>query len=216
MVREQDAQRSGIDLPQVTASGLDRSGLDRSGLDRAVQLLGWRGVVLPELELFGSRVTPVVELALDVHRARLADGYGPQLDDETLTVWEWPESAPRAPRPAVSLSGLLCSARGRWRPALIEAVRWRGFGPSAVLLTGAGTETEPVPADGLAEFAVRGVGLVAAGCGESASPVVRLIAAPEPGRAARRRTVDRWVEEFLYQRALDLGLYAYPRQPLAW
>ncbi len=187
--------------------------LDRAAVAEAVRLLGWPGVALPETTLFGCRLVAVVALDLDAYRARQASGDGPQRDADTLAVWEWPESAGHVPRPALRLSGALFLARRGWRRALGDATRWRGFGPAAVL----------VPAAALAdevcrwEFALHGVGAVpatgpadtdAGQPADSAGPVVPA----EPGRRvpARRRTADRWIEETLYQNALDLGLYPEP------
>jgi hypothetical protein len=208
----------------------DHHVLTAAGFDEVTALLAWPGVALPEMTLFESRVIPVVEIDEDAHRARVDSGDGPELDSATLTMWEWPETAGWAPSPALSLSGLLLRSTGRrWRHALTEAVRWRGFGPTAVLASGVGAEAELVPVDAMVEFAVYGVGLVAidpaaeqaawpvADQGQAADstgpvpPPARLIAASEPGRSARagpRRTADRWMEELLYRRAIDLGLYA--------
>lgn len=56
------------------------------------------------------------------------------------------------------------------------------------------------------EFALQGIGLVLANSGDR--PAEAVVPA-EPGRRApaRRTVADRWLEETLYQRALDRGLY---------
>lgn len=79
----------------------------RPGRGRRACSIEWPGVVLPPMCLFGVRVLPVVVLDLDAHQARQRTGDGPQLDDDTLAVWEWPESAAHAPPPVVALSGLV-------------------------------------------------------------------------------------------------------------
>lgn len=101
----------------------------------AVRLLGWPGVALPAVSLLDCRVHPVVVLDLPAHHARQATGQGPELDDDTLTIWEWPEYAGRAPRPALHLSGMVIRARAGWAQGVRDAMRWRGFGPAAVLDT---------------------------------------------------------------------------------
>ena len=55
-------------------------------ITHAVPALEWAGVALPEIRLFGCRLTPVVVLDLAVHEQRMAAGEGPQLDEDTLAV----------------------------------------------------------------------------------------------------------------------------------
>ena len=83
--------------------------VDAAAGTRAARLLGWPGVVLAAMPLFGVRVLPVVVLDLDAHQARQATGNGPQFDADTLAVWEWPESTGQAPPPVVAVSGPLIS-----------------------------------------------------------------------------------------------------------
>lgn len=166
----------------------------------AAAALGWVGVVLPAVAVFGCRLQPVVGLDVDVHRSRESTGDGPQLDSDTLTVWEWPES--NAPAPAVRLEGALFSAHNSFRRALGDARRWRSFGPSAVFAPG------PMVADQVCRWdcALHGIGLVPDKRAAAASGhVVRA----EQGRQApaRRRTADRWIEESLYAHALDTGAF---------
>ena len=111
--------------------------VDATAGARAARLLGWPGVVLAPMTVFGVRVLPVVVLDANAHRARHTCGDGPQLDGDTLAVWEWPESTGHAPPSVVGLSGLLIpnpnpAGRG-WRAALSRARSVRGFGPAAVL-----------------------------------------------------------------------------------
>jgi len=75
-------------------------------------------VALAPVTVFGCRVWPVVVLDEAAHRARQASGDGPQLDPDTLAVWEWPQSRGHAPVSVVSLSG-------SWFP---QAVARRGDG----------------------------------------------------------------------------------------
>jgi len=64
------------------------SAVDAAAGARAARLLGWAGVVLPPMTLFGVGVLPAVVLNVDAHEARQAAGDGPQLDSDTLVVWE--------------------------------------------------------------------------------------------------------------------------------
>lgn len=173
-------------------------------LVRAVELLGWGGTVLPELTLLGCRVVPVVALDEDVHDARQSSGYGPQRDHDVLEIWDWPQAADHVPAAALALSGVLVRA-GTWRGGLALARTWRGFGPAAVLTGPANTDETC-----LLEFQLPGVGLVTTDA--EGTPALRV--APAAGRQppARRRVLDRWVEETLYEHALATA--AYPVQGL--
>lgn len=182
------------------------------GLLRAVELLGWAGLVLPELTLLGCRVVPVVLPDHDVHDARCAGGHGPQRDRDVLEIWEWPQAAGQVPATPLVLRGMLVQA-GSWRPGLALARTWRGFGPAAVLTGPAGgcgavggCGALGGAADEICrlEFQLCGVGLVGLGAREPA-----VIVEPATGRQppARRRVLDRWVEETLYEHALTSGTY---------
>ena len=123
-------------------------------------------------------------------------GDGPQLDVDTLAVWEWPESTGHALPSVVALSGLPIpdpnpAGRG-WRAAWSRARSVRGFGPAAVLIT----DEHPDEVCRL-EHAFHGIGLIT-----TAEAGEMLAAAPGRGPRARRRTADRWVEELLYAASL--------------
>lgn len=166
----------------------------------AAAALGWAGIVLPEVTVFGCRLFPVVLADVEVHQARRRDGDGPQLDGDTLSMWEWPETA--APAPALHLVGALIPARRGFRRALGDARRWRAFGPAAVLAPAS------VVADQVCRWdcALHGVGLAGSDLDATAAGGV---VPPEAGRRApsRRRTADRWIEETLYAVALDTGIF---------
>lgn len=159
---------------------------------------GWPGVLLPPVSLFGCRFRPVVELDLDVHLERWSSGFAPQLDEDVLTIWEWPESD--APGPALTLSGALFDVGRSWRRTLGEAQRWQGFGPVALLDRARDASTDE---SCRWECAFAGVGLVS-GCNRPWETVI-----PVGGRAEGRArcSADRWVEEFLYVSALSAGAF---------
>jgi hypothetical protein len=167
------------------------------GLLPALALLGWDGLLLPELTLLGCPVVPVVLLDEAVHAARQVGGHGPQRDRAVLEIWEWPQMAGHAPATALSVRGMLIRA-GTWRRGLAVARTWRGFGPAAVL-------TGPAAVDDTCrlEFQLPGVGLVVTGA--AGEPALAVAPAAGRQRPARRRVLDRWVEETLYQHALRRG-----------
>ena len=172
---------------------------------RAAGVLGWPGVVLPELTVFGCRFLPVVVLDVAVHEVRRRDGDGPRLDGDVLAMWEWPESP--GPASVARLSGGLFGMGRRFPAAVSQAREWRPFGPAAVLAPPVVVAEEV----NRWECALHGVGLVSAGPGgdpaSNRCPEVGHVPAEAGRRApARRRTADRWVEERLYALALDTGV----------
>ena len=122
----------------------DRRGRGGTGGDGPLSsepVPGWPGTtLLPPVTLFGCRFRPVVELDRDVHLQRSSHGIAPQLDEDVLTIWEWPESD--GPAPALTLRGALFEIGRSWRRTLRDACRWQGFGPVA-LLDRAGTPAPP-------------------------------------------------------------------------
>jgi hypothetical protein len=147
--------------------------------------LGWAGAVVPRARVLGVRVDVVVRVDAAAHAARRE---GPVLDRDVLATWEWPEAV-REPE-VVRLVGVVATG-AHWRSALRDAVRLSGFCPVAIV----GVDDEPCRL----ECAYAGVGLVVDGC---------VVVAPRDGRAegARRRTLDRWVEELVYQRLIVDGV----------
>lgn len=163
-----------------------------------VAILAWPGIPLPAVTLFGLTFWPTVTLGHEVHARRQQDGNPPELDEDVLAVWEWPEYPD--PASVVSLTGALFSDTGRrLRSSITAASRWRGFGPSAVLT---GRELPADHPDRL-ECALWGVGLVTTGGG---NPTLIVPADPSrPATARDRNSADRWVEEHLYRHALQTG-----------
>ncbi|MCI2423090.1 hypothetical protein MOQ72_37300 [Saccharopolyspora sp. K220] len=155
----------------------------------ACEQLGWRGHVLAGVSILSVPVDAVVAIDYRAHRARRSSGQPPVFDLDTVTLWEWPEwSGPRAPE-VVRLVGVLSTARD-WRRALTGAARLRGFGPAAIAVDHAPSEECRL------ECSLRGVGVVVTSGGTT-----RCAVAAAEGRApqARRRPLDRWVEECLYE-----------------
>lgn len=156
----------------------------------ATDALGWPGVLVPRMKVFGVLADVVVRVDRAAHTARRARGLGPELDRDVLATWEWPESAlVRAPE-VVSLVGAL-GVGSTWRRALATAVRLDGFCATAIAVDDADEECR-------LECGYLGVGLVVDG---------RLVDRGRTGRSpeARRRTLDRWVEELVYERLIADG-----------
>lgn len=137
------------------------------------------------MSLLGVSVDVVVRVDHVAHAARRS---GPVLDRDVLVTWEWPEAV-REPE-VVRLVGVVGTG-AHWRRALGAAVRLSGFCAAAIV----GVDEERCRL----ECGYAGVGLVV---GE------RVVVAPRPGRVegARRRTLDRWVEELVYERLIRDGV----------
>nr|QEO75057.1 hypothetical protein [uncultured bacterium] len=150
-------------------------------------VLGWDGVLVPGFKVLGVQVDAVVRIDRRAHAARTA----PALDHDVLTMWEWPEN-PGEPR-VTELVGVL-SRDPSWRKGLKAVGRLGGFCAGAIV----GTHDEQCRL----ECAYFGVSLID---GEG-----NLIQQGRTGRSprARRRTLDRWVEELVYARLLDDGVLA--------
>lgn len=165
-------------------------------LEQARQL-GWAcDTVLERARLFGVRAYAAVTIDRRAHRIRQDTRQGPVLDYDTLAMWEWPEwTAPRAPE-VVRLLGVLVPGRS-WRAALADACRLRGFAATAILASEPGEEC-------LLECALWGVGVVDTATGRLAAPAAS-------GRAphTRRRALDRWIEELLYDTWLHQPVTAH-------
>jgi hypothetical protein len=177
----------------------------RDTLAGAAEALGWPGLVLPAVRLLGTRVTAVVTIDRHAHEMRRAAGCAaPVLDVDTLAVWEWPQSAGSCPPSVVALRGVLVPAAHPARPerawvtAAGTARRWAGFAGTALLL----------PADDASELCRLECGYAGIGLTANTATGVRLIQPGRSGRSekARRRTLDRWVEERLYGRLLAGGV----------
>lgn len=161
-------------------------------MQAAADALGWPGKVLPAERLLGVCGSPVVRIDHEAHRHRAAHGDVPELDEDVLSMWEWPEY-PAPPR-VVELLGLLVAApTGKaLAKGISTAGRWRGFGPSAVVV-------DHLVADHPKALwcSLHGIGVV--------DHQGAVIVAPDEHRlmsAGPRRAADRWVEERLYAHAL--------------
>lgn len=185
-------------FPQHQRASASSSESASADVRLAADVLGWAGRLAPRTKLLGIEVHPVVEIDERAHAVRKRRDQHPVLDHDVLAMWEWTEAAPvRAPE-VVKLRGVLPTARA-WRSALAGAARLRGFCSAAVLLA-----PPRVGDECLLECKLHGVGVLEHG--ESGRP--RLVEPARDGRAprARRRTLDRWIEELVYQELIDAGM----------
>jgi hypothetical protein len=118
---------------------IDRLGAAAS----AVRLLGWDGVVLPELAFPERKVFPVV--VVDSAAARERAAAGPCHDRALLSLWEsWPTGAGAEAPPAVlRIVGFV--AVGPVRQAVPAVARLRGYGAAACVALGERPAAGDVP-----------------------------------------------------------------------
>ncbi|MBB5957588.1 hypothetical protein FHS29_004183 [Saccharothrix tamanrassetensis] len=153
-----------------------------------MEVLGWSGVHVPRVKVLGIEADAVVRVDPAAHDLRRAAGQGPVLDHDVLSTWDWPEARDvRAPE-VVRLVGMVCGGPS-WRRALGAAARLGAFCETAITV-------EEVTDECRLECAYFGVHLLVAG---------RLV---QEGRRSRppRRTLDRWVEESVYERLITDGM----------
>jgi hypothetical protein len=164
----------------------------------AAALLGWDGVVLPEMTMLGRKVCVVAKLRTDVHAERIAMGVGPVTDRATVDTWTWPELAATAPAPAVEIIGVLAVGR-HWRTAMASAVPFARYGEAAMVLPSPAVLTEDYVVNCLPR--ARAYGLAAV----TADPNT-MIDLDLEGRTERilldEDPISRWVNEMVYEQFL--------------
>lgn len=163
--------------------------------------LGWPGRAAGLTTILGVSVFPVVSMDERAHRLRCESGQGPMLDLDVLETWEWPEtSVGRAPE-VIRLHGAL-SERRSWRYALSDVARLRGFCATAIVV-GHDLTSEGQRAKCELECSFSETALV-----YKAHDTLRVRLPGRSGRCfgARRRTLDRWVEELIYQQIIADGV----------
>ncbi|WP_199430693.1 hypothetical protein [Qaidamihabitans albus] len=166
--------------------------------------LGWDGVLLPELTLFGRRVFVVARLRTEAHAERIAMGVGPVTDRATVSTWTWPELAPTAPAQAAEIVGVLAVAR-HWRTGMAATVPFARYGDAAMVLPATATLSHDYVDNCLPRARIYGLAVVAA----DTDAVVDLDLA---GRSERmlfaEDAVSRWVNEMVYEQLLATELPA--------
>jgi hypothetical protein len=169
----------------------------------AVKALGWAGHAVGRTKILGVWVYPVVSVSGEAHQRRALAGQGPVLDLDVLETWDWPETGPQRLPEVVRLRGVL-SVRGSWRQAFSEVTRLRGFCADAIIVKADQlTKIERDRCELECSFADTALVYHSAD-----STNVRLPGRGGRSSGARRRTLDRWVEELIYQRLLADGVMA--------
>jgi len=158
---------------------------------RAIGLLEWSGLLLPRMSILGRVVYPVVTVDRLAHQRRADRGQSPMLDLDVLETWEWPEAPDTRAPEVVTVRGVISDSKP-WHRALADVTSLSGFCPGAII-----TETTAERCE--LECSYYETGLIRAD---------RLVTPARSGRCvgARRRTLDRWVEESLYRHLIEDGL----------
>jgi hypothetical protein len=164
---------------------------------RGSDLLGWRGVVLPQMTLLGRKVVMVAELLPEAHAERLCLGCGPVADRVAVSTWGWPEMAGKVPPQAVRIVGAFAVAR-HWRTALASAVPFARYGHVAMLLPSSVALTRDYLANCLPRVREHGVSVLLA----DPDGEVTLDVAGRTGIAPEQSSLSRWVHEVVYEKML--------------
>ncbi|RJQ73260.1 hypothetical protein D5S17_24990 [Pseudonocardiaceae bacterium YIM PH 21723] len=166
---------------------------------RACELLGWSGVPLGPITLFGRTVVIAAELLTEAHAARLCFGMAPVTDRTSVATWSWPEMAEFAPPRAVRITGVLALSP-HWRTALISAVPFARFAKTAMVLPDTMLGSDDYLANCLIRARQYGVSVVTAdtdGFVDLALPGREEPVAPLPSDSAVR-----WAHEVVYEKLL--------------
>ncbi|MDT7726241.1 MAG: hypothetical protein QOI21_2817 [Actinomycetota bacterium] len=164
----------------------------------AAALLGWDGVVLPEMTMLGRKVCVVAKLRTDVHAERIAMGFGPVADRATVDTWTWPEFAGTAPAAAAEIIGVIAVGR-HWRTAMASAVPFARYGEAAMVLPSPAVLTEDYVVNCLPRARAYGLAVV------TADPNA-MIDLDLEGRTERilldEDPISRWINEMVYEKLL--------------
>jgi hypothetical protein len=164
----------------------------------AAERLGWRGVVLPPMDLMGRRVSVVAELLPDAHAERLCLGSRPVLDRTTVSTWVWPEMDGRVPPAAVRLVGVIAVAR-HWRTALVSAVPFARGGNAAIVVPGSVALTHDYLVNCLPRARRYGLSVLTAHPDED---ITVDVAGRHDDVPVEDTSVSRWVNELVYDQVL--------------
>ncbi|MEU6641434.1 hypothetical protein ABZ863_02680 [Saccharomonospora sp. NPDC046836] len=179
------------------------AGADQLAAEAAAQL-GWDGVLLPQLTLFGRRVYVVARLRAEAHAERIALGIGPVTDRASVATWTWPELAASAPPAAAEIVGVLAVAR-HWRTGLAATVPFARYGDAAMVLPRAATLSHDYVDNCLPRTRAYGLAVVTA----DENAIVDLDVS---GRSERitlgEDAVSRWVNEAVYEQLLAVEVPA--------
>lgn len=162
----------------------------------AARTARWPGVVLPEADVLGMRVFPVVELTGASYRVHA--GVGPQRCLTTLAIWEsfGPDRVPTqhgAPPSPVRVVGFV-SLAARWERALRDLQAVAGLGAGMVVRTRHPSPLQLMDAD------ASGVWVVV---DRRAEVSLSVTGRAGPVQTAQRVPATRLMEEGLFAHALN-------------
>lgn len=170
-----------------------------TAISKAVQAAGWPGVAMPRTRICGRSVYPVVDIDPAAWEERLADGHLPELRRSTLQIWEgWTSDlGPMPPQTVLSIVGLVSD--GKPQAALDTLCALGGAGGGLLVSTG---QRGPTPVT-LMECDFENIGVV--WVPPHSEPRMLVQGRFGPVATARRITLTRYYEEFLFQWALTTG-----------
>lgn len=168
---------------------------DLATIQQAVEVVDWRGHVLPGANVLGAAVYPVVEFTGALERMRT--GEGPQRCLTTLEMWEaWGTELLHVPPRPLQIIGFV-SVTANWYRALRDILAVAGLGAGMLLRHQAITDIQLLDADATHTWVVQAHG---------ASPVsLRLPGRIGPVPTATRVPATRLMEEGLFAHALLCG-----------
>lgn len=194
----QSAVRSDVQTPSASAVPVaDLPAAPHPLAARAGEVLGWPGVVLPQMTLLGRKVMVCAELVPEAHAERLCLGCGPVADRVAVSTWGWPEMAGRVPPQAVRIVGAVAVAR-HWRTALASSVPFARYGHVAMLLPSSAALTRDYLVNCLPRVRRHGVAVLLA----DPDGEVTVDVAGQPGNAPEQTSLSRWVHEVVYEKLL--------------
>ncbi|OLT40593.1 hypothetical protein BJF85_05350 [Saccharomonospora sp. CUA-673] len=174
----------------------------------AAATLGWRGLVLPQLTMFGRRVYVVAKLRPAAHAERIALGQDPVTDRAQVSTWTWPEMADTAPQPAADIVGVLAVAR-HWRTGLAATVPFSRYGEAAMVLPQSMTLTHDYVDNCLPRARTYGVAVVSADDSaatdedtEATGHVTLDVESHRDRILLGQDAVWRWINEVVYERLI--------------
>lgn len=164
-------------------------------LEHAAKAVDWRGCLVSDINVLGSRFAAVACLRQDVHQWRVEHGWAPQPDPAWFHSWADGSTHRQLPVAAVELRGLLVPV-SKAKRAVRSCGTLMTVAPCTVVLPG----DHPYRPWPLTELDYYGIGVVT--CGPDGPADVLL--SPEDRTAEFGETLfSRWLLELLYYRVLQ-------------
>lgn len=191
-------QRETESSPACALAPVDLPAPAESLAEGAAQRLGWHGVALPEMTVFGRKVIVMAQLRTEAHAERICLGAAPVTDRTEVATWTWPEFAASAPPPAVEIVGVLAVAR-HWRTALASAAPFTPYCDTGIVLPWAAAMTGDYLAGCLPKAAKHGVAVLT---GDPDGEISLDQAGAQEPVVREWGAVERWLNEKVYERVL--------------